>query len=114
MSDGNQADRVARIRVIAGSGRSGTTWVLDCLSGANGLRPVFEPLQLAVTHVGATYAYRTLLPGARCDEFEEFLCRCDAGTFTSAWTTYRGRMDLMIPNREAFHSLDEFKRTYRR
>jgi hypothetical protein len=30
--------------VIAGSGRSGTTWVLDVLVEANNLRPVFEPL----------------------------------------------------------------------
>lgn len=30
--------------VIAGSGRSGTTWVLDVLAEANNLRPVFEPL----------------------------------------------------------------------
>ena len=30
--------------IIAGSGRSGTTWVLDVLAEANNLRPVFEPL----------------------------------------------------------------------
>jgi len=31
-------------RLIAGSGRSGTTWLLDALARANGLRTVFEPL----------------------------------------------------------------------
>jgi Sulfotransferase domain len=30
--------------IIAGSGRSGTTWVLDVLAETNNLRPVFEPL----------------------------------------------------------------------
>jgi len=30
--------------IIAGSGRSGTTWVLDVLAEANNLRPFFEPL----------------------------------------------------------------------
>ena len=30
--------------IIAGSGRSGTTWVLDAVAEANQLRTKFEPL----------------------------------------------------------------------
>jgi len=37
------------MKLIAGSGRSGTTWVLDALADANDLRPVFEPLHPMVS-----------------------------------------------------------------
>jgi hypothetical protein len=50
------------IRIIAGSGRSGTTWVLDALAEANALRPVFEPLHPLAIPQARPFAYRYYRP----------------------------------------------------
>ena len=61
------------MRLIAGSGRSGTTWVQDALAAANDLRPVFEPLHPAVSEIGARYAYRALSRNDEHPELQRFL-----------------------------------------
>ena len=33
--------------IVAGSGRSGTTWVLDAIAETNNLRTIYEPLNPA-------------------------------------------------------------------
>jgi hypothetical protein len=60
-----------RPRVVAGYGRSGTTWVQDVLAISNELRPVFEPLhplllrrlQLLVDRLSHRYSQADPLAG---------------------------------------------------
>ena len=46
--------------IIAGSGRSGTTWILDVIAESNNLRTVFEPLQPYGVPEAQSYGYRYL------------------------------------------------------
>lgn len=103
-----------QMRVIAGSGRSGTTWVLDCLADANALRPMFEPLHPAVTPLGRKYAHRLLMPGERHPDLEAYLDRIHRGAYSSWWVTYRGRRDLLLPNGRNLRSLRDAALMYRR
>ena len=61
--------------VIAGSGRSGTTWVLDVIAKANNLRPVFEPLcQRGVVEARA-FGRRYVRENAYEPELERFMAK---------------------------------------
>ena len=102
------------MRVISGSGRSGTTWVLDCLAEANGLRPIFEPLHPAVTPFGRDYAYRAIEPDELHPVLAAYLYEVDCGLYRSWWLNYRGRRDLLTPTAANLRSLDEIKRLWRR
>ena len=70
------------IRFIAGSGRSGTTWIQDALAAANGLRPVFEPLHPYLSDIGGRYAHRAMSADEEHAELKAFLtgslCRARA------------------------------------
>ncbi len=88
------------MRLILGSGRSGTTWVLDALADANALRPVFEPLHPDVTgRIGRRYANRRLDPGTKASELREYLLEIDRGWRGSLWTDYRFRKDKLWRDR---------------
>lgn len=86
------------MRVILGSGRSGTTWVLDALANANALRPVFEPLHPDVTGaIGRRYANRYLDRTAEAADLREYLRRLDRGERCARlWTDYRFRKDELF------------------
>jgi len=83
--------------VIAGSGRSGTTWVQDTLAEANGLRTLFEPLNPAGVPAARKFAHRYLDADADDCELELFLGDVFSGAHRSLWTNYRIR-----PNRFNF------------
>ncbi len=102
------------MKLIAGSGRSGTTWVLDVLASANDLRPIFEPLHPAVSEIGARYAYRLLLPEEQHPELRDFLCEVSTGWRYKMWTRYRGRPDLLFPPLRQLTKLADTKRVYHR
>lgn len=85
------------MRVIAGSGRSGTTWVLDALASANSLRPVFEPLHPYLSEVGARYAYRALSANDHHPDLEQFLLDACAGRRIRLWTKYRRQLSRLFP-----------------
>lgn len=102
------------MRWIAGSGRSGTTWVQDCVAESNDLRPIFEPLHPAVTPLGPLYANRALSPNAECPDLASYFRDCCDGSYRSWWTTYRGRRDLLFPRLGELSSVDAWKRLYRR
>jgi hypothetical protein len=102
------------MRLIAGSGRSGTTWVQDALANANALRPVFEPLHPAVSEIGARYAYRALAPDDEHPDLQRFFSEVCAGASHAMWTRYRGRPDLLFPAMTDFARGDSAKRVYRR
>ena len=44
--------------IIAGSGRGGTTWILDSIAEANNLRTIFEPLNTVFVPAAKPFAYR--------------------------------------------------------
>ena len=100
------------MRLIAGSGRSGTTWVQDALATANDLRPVFEPLHPAVSNIGARYAYRALAADEDHPELERFLLEACAGRRHAMWTRFRGRPDLMLPPLAQLTTVDAVKQLH--
>src|SRR5262245_32752648 len=67
------------IRIIAGSGRSGTTWVQDVLADANALRPIFEPLHPLAVPQADPFAYRYLRPAVEQAAAAAFLTRVFEG-----------------------------------
>ena len=77
--------------VIAGSGRSGTTWVQDTVAEANGLRTLFEPLNPAGVPVARKFAYKYLHADADNCELELFLGDVFSGAHQSLWANYRIR-----------------------
>jgi hypothetical protein len=84
-------------RVISGSNRSGTTWLLDVLAQANSLRTIFEPLHPDATPSSRPYSNRYLHPGQPCPELEQFLLRILAGEMESGWSNFRIRPDRLDP-----------------
>lgn len=102
------------VRLIAGSGRSGTTWVQDALAAANGMRPVFEPLHPYVSAVGNRYAHRALAPDEDHPDLEHFLADVCAGRRNRFWTQYRRQRRWLLPPPEEFWTVDDAARLYRR
>ena len=85
-------------RIILGSGRSGTTWVQDCLARENCLRPIFEPLHEGESELGRRCAYRMLTPGDENEELEVYFRDLSEGHIRSLWIDYRGRRELLFPD----------------
>jgi hypothetical protein len=101
------------IRFIAGSGRSGTTWILDVLADANGLRPVFEPLHPYVSDVGQRYAHRALPADEEHPIVKDFLIATCAGRGPRLWTQYRQQKRWLFPPPGDFNTRGDAGRTKR-
>lgn len=99
---------------IAGSGRSGTTWILDSLAAENGMRPVFEPLHPYVSATGKRYAHRALDPNDQCPDLESFLAQVCAGRAISLWTKYRRQLRWLLPPPAEFSTPEDAGRAVRR
>ena len=82
--------------VIVGSGRSGTTWVLDALAQANGYATAFEPLHPDAEPAVASYAGRYLRAEEECAELKIFLQRVFSGQVRDTWINYRVRPDRLV------------------
>ena len=104
---------MAGLRMIAGSGRSGTTWVQDALADANNLRPIFEPLHPWVSEVGNRYAHRTLRPGETHPDLLQFLTDVCAGRGPQLWARYRRHPRWLFPPVSSLTSRRELGRLYR-
>ena len=104
---------MARMRLIAGSGRSGTTWVQDALATANRLRPIFEPLHPAISPIGEQYAFRALCPDESHPELCRFLEEVCFGRRHVLWTRYRRQRRWLFPPRERFSTFSDVSRFYR-
>lgn len=91
-------------RIIAGSGRSGTTWIQDALSETNQLRTIFEPLHPQAVSEAFPYAGRYLASGDEVAGLEVLLDKVFSGEFHSIWTDYRIRPRLLKPSLERFSS----------
>ena len=101
------------MRLIAGSGRSGTTWIQDALATANGLRPVFEPLHPHVSEIGDRYAHRAIASDHDEPELRQFLEEVCAGRRHVLWTTYRRQVRWLFPPPAEFWSKHDAGRVWR-
>jgi len=91
--------------IIAGSGRSGTTWVLDAIARANNLRTIFEPLN-PVGHPSAKHlANRYVRDDTDFPELKRFMDKVFSGNLKSLWANYRIRPDRLRPNMHKSESL---------
>lgn len=79
--------------IIAGSGRSGTTWVQDSLASANHLRTLFEPLHPIGVSTAKPFAYRYISAYASEPELKKFMDSVFYGKKHSIWADYRIRPD---------------------
>lgn len=102
------------MRLIAGSGRSGTTWVLDAMATANGLRPIFEPLHPHVSPIGNRYAHRALAAGDDHPELVQFLSEVCAGRRIRLWSKYRRQGRWLFPPPAVFSTISDAGRLWRR
>jgi hypothetical protein len=114
------------VRIIAGSGRSGTSWLLDAVADANALRPVFEPLHPLAVPEADRLAYRYFPPTLDEPFAQAFLADVFAGNLHNWWTDYRVRPDRLRPSltllrsirtlneyRHRWHKLLRARRRYR-
>ena len=83
--------------IIAGAGRSGTTWVQDSLATANSMRTVFEPLHPIGVPAAREFAYQYVETGADWPELKAFMDKLFAGKHRSLWANYRIRPDRFNP-----------------
>jgi len=104
----------SRLRLIAGFGRSGTTWVQDVLATANSLRSVFEPLHPDVFVEATRHAHAYRNSDNEDPALYNFLCRFFIEDFHSMWVDYRIRLDLLYPRPRDLSSWIRLKRVFLR
>ena len=92
--------------VIAGSGRSGTTWVLDVIAEANNLRPVFEPLNPDGVKEAWDFCNRYVKEDADEPELKRFMDKVFSGELNCPWTKTRIIPDQMRPSISQMTSWD--------
>lgn len=110
MASGRAADGEPGVtRIIAGFGRSGTTWVQDVLAEANQLRPVFEPLHPSFVPGAAAYAHRYLTASDAAPELQGLLNTYIWGEFWSLWSDYRIVRRRLYPRPRHFVSWQAFR-----
>lgn len=97
-------------RLVAGFGRSGTTWVQDVLASSNLLRPVFEPLHPQHVRGAERHAHRYLAQTDEDPDLRLFLHRFFFEDFHSLWTDYRIVPARLYPRLETFTSLHRLRR----
>ncbi|MEL7450228.1 MAG: sulfotransferase [Pseudomonadota bacterium] len=101
-------------RVVAGSGRGGTTWILDALARENALRPVFEPLHPQGVPSAAGFAYACDDGNAMPDGCEAFFTDVFNGRLHTLWSNYRVRRDRLTPRLVTLSSTTLVRQFYRR
>jgi hypothetical protein len=110
--------RMSRIVVIAGSGRSGTTWVQDAVATANNMKTLFEPLHPVAVPSAGRFACTYIDPNDDCPELRDFMDRVFSGNFRSLWANYRIRPDRFNPLNYSIpgvvHNLKKLSRHYRK
>ncbi len=79
--------------IVAGSGRSGTTWVQDAIAGANGFRTVFEPLHPVGVPWSQPFGYQYIRGGEENPALKAFMDKAVSGQMKSLWANYRIRPD---------------------
>jgi len=100
--------------VIAGFGRSGTTWVQDVIATANSLRAVFEPLHPDVIRGAVEHAHTYRLADDDDPALYDLLRRYFFEDYHSIWVDYRVRWDWLCPRARDLTSWWRLKRVLRR
>jgi hypothetical protein len=103
------AEAQAAPRIVAGFGRSGTTWIQDVLAQSNDLRAVFEPLHPFHIEGAAPFAHRYL--GAK-DEWPELQALLDQylnQKFWSLWADYRVTKNQLYLRAETIRSWKDIR-----
>ncbi len=95
--------------IIAGSGRSGTTWVLDVLARTFRLRPIFEPLNPHAIKGAEAYAWRHVPPGTDIAEMDAFFRAIFTGDLSSCWTDLRFHPSDLLPPPDFFRRKESAK-----
>jgi hypothetical protein len=95
--------------LIAGSGRSGTTWVLDVIAETFQLRPVFEPLHPGAVKGAAPYAWKYVPSDSDIAGMDAFFARVFAGHFSSLWTDFRVHPRGIFPELADLKDLQSLK-----
>ena len=95
--------------VIAGSGRSGTTWVLDVLAEANHLRTVFEPLNPKGVAQAKNFCHRYVRENAVEPELKSFMEKVFSGKLKAVWPIARIRPCKLSPS---FMNMKSFSSVY--
>ena len=84
--------------VVAGSGRSGTTWVLDAIARANGFRTIFEPLHPLLVPEAAPFANQYISENTSRPELESFISRVFSGQIQGLWVDRRINPVTLYPS----------------
>lgn len=104
--------------IVAGSGRSGTTWIQDSLAEANGLRTVFEPLHPVGVPESRRFSYKYFSAGCDAPDLKLFMDKVISGNCRSLWMDYRVRPDrfniLHVGILNAGLNLRKFLRHYKK
>ncbi len=95
--------------IIAGSGRSGTTWVLDVLARTFRLRPIFEPLHPNAVKGAKAYAWRYVPPGTDIPGMDAFFRAIFTGDLSSCWTDFRFHPGELVDPPDFFRRPDSAK-----
>ena len=95
--------------IIAGSGRSGTTWVLDVIAETNNLRPVFEPLCRRGVPEAWVFGRRYVRENADEPELKRFMEKVFNGELNYIWPNTRILPDKMRPS---FSQITSWNYTY--
>jgi len=88
--------------IVAGSGRSGTTWVLDVIAKAAKMRTVFEPLHPEASQLSSVYAGRYMPADKEDDVLSGFIASMLSGRFNSIWSNYRVISSRLVPTWHTF------------
>lgn len=84
--------------IVAGSGRSGTTWILDTLAEANNLRTIFEPLAPHFVPEARTFANCYVRADDHKPELKRFLEKVLMGKHHNLWMNTRCNKANLIPS----------------
>jgi len=79
--------------VIAGSGRSGSTWVLDSIAEANSFRTIFEPLHPIHNPYAKMFHEKYVKDDAHEPELRLLMDKVFSGSIKSLWSNYRIESD---------------------
>ncbi|MFK8031695.1 MAG: hypothetical protein AB8G18_15770 [Gammaproteobacteria bacterium] len=103
------SDSPRALRILAGSGRSGTTWLQDVLCVANDLRAIFEPLEPHGWERAKAFSRKYANANTVWPELEAFWGDVNLGQAPGIWSDYRVRPDRLVPRPSSFSSLTAFK-----
>jgi hypothetical protein len=89
--------RVQEPILLLGSGRSGTTWLLDSLAEANGLRTIFEPLHPTAVPGAVSHANAFQRPGEENEHLRNHLQKYLYERCASIWCDCRFISESLHP-----------------